>query len=326
MRRPNALWLLGVAACHASAPPAPLSGTGSLPAAPAGFATCDLVTLEPSGAVTAWAIAPEGITRLGSTVIGPALELGDEEARAMAEPMHGDWADRDHLFVRTAKNTVKMVTAGGISPVEVPDLSRVRPPKPEGEEASADGEGMRFSGIDLVVGEGEAWWARCAWSFAYDGGYCGVWTSGRLWPRPRTITELADARRHEYPAHEPRGFSLDRDDGLACTAPGGAKTTITHAEDEVIYGTAWLSAEPPRLLVLYGPMAEFSSPPASRWELHDGCTVEPIARGESPVAGLGDLWSASERGGFAIYRGPTKLGHVVVKDAGYAQLRFRPAK
>lgn len=282
--------------------------------------------MEASGSVTAWALVPEGITRLGSTVIGPALELCNEEARAMAEPMHGDWADRDHLFVRTTKDSVKMVTADGISPVEVPDLSKVRPPKPEGEDARAESDGMSFSAIDLVVAEGEAWWARCAWSFAYDGGYCGVWTSARLWPRPQTMTKLPDERRHDFPSHVPPGFSLDRDDDLRCTSPDGATTAIPHRDDEVIYETAWLSAAPARLLVLYGPMAEFSSPPASRWELHDGCTVAPIAAGDRPVAGIGDLWSASDRDGFAIYRGATKLGHVTVKDAAYAELRFRPAK
>lgn len=297
-----------------------------MPAAPAGFARSDLVTIEASGAVTAWAITPAGITRLGSTVLGPALDLATDEARAMAEPMHGDWGDRDHLFVRTAKNTVKLVTASGISPMGIPDLSKVRPPKPEGDEASENSEGMMFSSIDLVVGVGEAWWARCAWSFPYDGGYCGVWKSGQLWPGSRTQIGLAEARPHEFPSHEPRGYTADSDAAVICRAPGGATATIPHGEDEVIYGLAWLSASPPRLLVLYGPMAEFSTPPASRWSLHDGCTEAPIAHGESPTAGLGDLWSARERDGFVIYRGATKLGSIAVKDAGYAQVRFRPAR
>lgn len=259
-------------------------------------------------------------------MLGLPLELGDEETRAMAEPMHGDWADRDHLFVRTAKDTVKLVTASGISPVPIPDMSKLNPPKPE-EEAQPGSEGiMRSSPVDLVVGAGEAWWARCAWSLPYDGGYCAVWTSAELWPRARTMTKLADERVHAYPNHEPTGFALDRGDALSCTPPRGPKTTITHPEDEAIYETAWVSAEPPRLLVVYGPMAEFSSPPASRWSLHDGCTEEPVAEGASPSAGVGELWSAVEGEGFAIYRGATKLGTIAVKHVAYAQLRFRPGK
>jgi hypothetical protein len=317
-------WLLVVAAgCHGGAPPAPPSGRATLPAAPVGFSTCDLVTIDPTGTLTTWAIEPGGVKQLGSAVIGPGLDLSDPEARAFAEPMHGDWADRDHLFIRTAKDTVKLVTAEGIAPVAIPDMDKLRPPKPEGEDARPTSDGMMFSAIDLVVGDGEAWWARCAWSFPYDGGYCGVWTSAQLWPRPRTMTKLVDGRTHAFPSHEPRGYAIE---SSTCTAPDGAKTELAHGEDEELYGTRWLSAAPPRLLVLYGPHAEFSSPPPSRWEIHDGCAAPPLAKGDAPRAGLGELWSASERDGFAIYRGATKIGQVSLRDPAFAQLRFRPVR
>jgi hypothetical protein len=321
----NMRWIVIVAAvgCKGATPVAPPSGTASLPAAPVGFSTCDLVTFDPSGTVTTWAIEG-GVKQLGSTVIGPALDLS--EARAMAEPMHGDWADRGHLFIRTAKDTVKLVTAEGIAPVEIPDMTKLRPPKPEGEDARPTSEGMSFSAIDLVVRDGEAWWARCAWSFAYDGGYCGVWTSAQLWPRPRTMTKLADERRHAFPSHEPHGYAIESGERLTCTAPTGAKSEIAHGQDEAFYGTHWLSAEPPRLLVLFGPQAEFSSPPPSRWEIHGGCAAPALAKGESPSPGLGELWSATERDGIAIYRGATKLGQLTVRDPAFAQLRFRPGK
>lgn len=319
--------LLALAACHGSASPAPpLAGTATLPAAPAGFASCDLITLEPTGTLATWAIEPGGVRRLGSAVIGEPLDLSIPEARAMAEPMRGDWADRDHLFVRTATNKVVVVTAAGIEPVEIPDMAKLRPPKPENEDAEPTSEGMAFSSIDLVVREGEAWWARCAWSYKYDGGYCGVWTAAQLWPRPRTMTKLPDERVHAYPSHDPTGYKLERDEKITCTAPGGAKSELAAPDDEWFYGTHWISAEPPRLLVLYGPHAEFSSPPATRWEIHDGCVVQPLAQGDWPSAGLGELWSTSADDRIDVYRGAAKLGALDVRDARFSLLRFRPVK
>lgn len=318
-----------LAACHRAAPETrPLSATRHSPPAPNGFATCDFVTLDAAtGELTAW---KQGETpqRLGSISIAPALAFDSVEARVMADPMHGDWADREHLFVRTTPGAVKLVTRDGLTDVAIPDL-RHQIPKPD-DEAMETGGGKEYTRIDLVVAQGEAWWSRCPWSYANDGGYCAGWISQRLWPDPPTsVRALVEAREDRWFEAPPAGYRVDHSgDGVTCKPPDGAASAIKpHGDDsgEIFYGAHWVSAAPPRLLVTFGWSSEFDSPPASRWELHDGCGAT-LAEGTRPRAGVDDTWTGIEAGALVLRHGATVLARVPVKDPDFAQLLVRPKR
>lgn len=94
--------LLLLAACGA-APRAPLeAGPPARPGLP-GFADAELVTLG-DGVVTTYALRGDAVVRLGEVRLAPPIVWPEEfDPGFVAYPLIGDWADRDHLVVRTGQ-------------------------------------------------------------------------------------------------------------------------------------------------------------------------------------------------------------------------------
>ncbi|MGE5185614.1 MAG: hypothetical protein ACM31C_26315 [Acidobacteriota bacterium] len=291
-----------LAACGPSTrPPTPVASHAAKDPAPAGFAACDLVTLDSKGVVTAWRFVPSGVEALGHVTVGKPMSLELPEDRAYARPMKAGWADREHLFVSPDTQTVLMVTADGIDRLAVPDLAK-QVPQPDG--ASETGGGKEYTRVDLVVRDGEAWWSRCPWSFPNDGGYCAGWISARLWPSATTVNkdvEPRDVRWQEVAGHP------------ACEPP-------PPDDEHELYGAHWLAAD--RLLVLWGYHSEFDSPPPDRWELRDRCDGKPLATGDDPAPAPEGLWLSREGDARVIHRGTAVIGHV--PDDGFGALAIRP--
>jgi hypothetical protein len=319
--------VIALSACRtAPAPGAPANTPPPAPtaAAPAGFARADLVTMR-DGELTAWAIASGRLEPLGT------VRLATVDPEDGAAPLWGDWADRDHLFVEVPPRTVLQVTAAGISPVTVPEEARFKTPRPRTEDDDGleeGGPGLEEGG--LVVTDGAAYWTECPWGWPYDGWQCAEWVVARLWPTADLgASEGAPApRAWDFASTPPAGFTVqlvDDDAGLRCTPPGAAATELRGNPDdgELVASTHWVSASPPRLLVVYGTPG-FADLVTTRWALHDGCAPAPVAEGTDLAPGPAGLWLTWETGAagdrLVVRRGGDVLGDVP-RDAF---VRFRP--
>ncbi|MCE9575133.1 MAG: hypothetical protein K8W52_18420 [Deltaproteobacteria bacterium] len=317
--------ILFIAACGASAHP-PLAG--NRPAVPAlpGFADADLVTLG-DGVVTTYALRGDAVVRLGEVRLAPPIVWPEEfDPGFVAYPLIGDWADRDHLFVRTGERRVVMVTADGITDVALPSPASLALPQPEGTFATGASGGRDYMRIDLVVTAGEAWWSTCPWSFPNDGGFCDKWVNTRLWPAPaREVSESEKRpRAWPWPDRAPRGFAIEPADGSAmtCRSPAGAielrgkPESAEGADDgDMLFETRWMATDPPRLLVVFGHAYEYSPSQLTRFQLLDGCGPTAVLEGASADPGPGALWVADG----VVMRGASAVG-----NAG--DVRFRPSR
>ena len=323
-----------LAACGGTRPvPEPPAGRAPARPAPAGFAQCDLVAFD-DGVLATYAIRGSAIVKLGELRLAPpAPERDPMDYPAYAFPLIGDWADRDHLFVRVADRKVVMVTPAGITEIPVPDDTTLEIPHPEDAHRSSGYDGKAYTFVDLVVEDGEVWWSRCPYSFANDGGYCFQWVNQRLWPdAAREVAESERVpRRFPWRDDPPKGYVLDPAKGPdTCTPPGGTAVAIPlridipegssgdEAEDyysEHRFSVRWVQASPPKLLAIYGYTPEFGSPFVSSTALFDGCAAKPSFIGGPPTTGPNGLWEA----GGHVFRGGTELG--VAGDA-----RFRPSR
>ncbi|MBL9015787.1 MAG: hypothetical protein JNL83_16500 [Myxococcales bacterium] len=320
-----------LAACGGSKPePEPPASRAPARPAPAGFAECDLVSFD-DGVLGTYAIRGEKLVKLGELRLAPPAPTQDPMGSEYAFPLIGDWADRDHLFVRVGKRRVVMVTAAGLADLAVPDDKTLEIPHPEDTHPSSEYLGKQYTFVDLVVEDGEVWWSRCPYSFLYDGGFCFQWVNHRLWPEPAREVDDGERIPRVYPWGEdpPKGYVLaPPKDPEICTPPTGSAVTIPlridipegtsgdEAEDyysEHRFTARWVQASPPKLLVTYGYTPEFDPPYVSSAALFDGCSAKPSFIGGEPRRGPDGLWEASGH----VFRGGTELG--VVGDA-----RFRP--
>jgi len=291
------------AACTHDAPPAARAHV-RLPA----FERADLVALRGGGA-SFYSLAGDHVEALDTLPI-------DHGADAKLD---GDWADRDHLFVGIGAARVVAITAAGMRPIAVPDLAAVPARAPERDA-------IDLRGAQLAVRPGEAWLMTCLRGEP-EGGACTTTGGIRLWPAPAETcigcpAPVAWAWRNGPP---PGVTTRVADDNVTCTPVAGPPVTITTASaSEHMMGAYWVSASPPRLLVVYG-VAGYSDVLQSRWSLHDGCTAPPVAGGDWVAAGPDGLWIAtqptsSEPHGVTVWRGATRLG-----ELPDALVRFRPA-
>jgi hypothetical protein len=114
---------------------------------------------------------------------------------------------------------------------------------------------------------------------------------------------------------------------VVCSDPGGG-TTILHGDvehHEELMGVHWVSATPPRLLVMYG-VAGYSDLIATHWTLHDGCTAQPLEHGSLASPGPDHVWVTeqgpdTDHGHAFAWRGATKLGELPTHI-----VRFRPQR
>lgn len=322
--------LVAMLGCHhaAPAPTAPPAPDG--PAAPPGFASADFVTLDATGALTGalttWQLLDGGAKRLGSVSLGAPLALATSESRALAEPMRGDWADAEHLFVRVAPGAVKLVTVHGMFDVTVPDLS-TQLPKPDGAVKTSTGVGAKaYTRIDLVVARGEAWWSQCPWTTSE--GDCAGWISAQLWPTStKIIRALIEPRALSWePVGPPQGYALERAGIVSCNRPDGGSSTVAPTPDDgdVIFDARWVSANPPQYLVLFGTDHELDEVVAERWVLSD-CADHRIA-GTDPQPGPNGLWAGAETDDVVIRRGGSVVARLPIKDPHFARVLFRPLR
>jgi hypothetical protein len=318
-------WLLVLAACTHPPPAAPLASKAGKSVAPDGFASCDVALLDSRGVLSTWKLAGGRAEQLGKVEIGKPIDLSCGDCPPFARPMKAEWADREHLFVSPDREHVFMITGDGIEQLPVPDVSKVAAPKPDGAQETGL-LGNTYTQIDLVVKDGEAWWSRCPWSWPNDGGACAGWVNVRVWPSSKTLREDQSIdTSHAWREQAPPSYNIDGD---ACIAPDGTRSTIVHPtgeswEYEELYGAKWLSASPPRLLVLWGPHSEFDSPPANRWQLRDGC-ANVIAEGSTPRPAAADTWLSSEHDAIVIHRGASELGRVPADR--WSAVAVRPAR
>lgn len=315
----SAGWLLGIgiAACGGKSKdaggtgPVPGGGPGTeeeaakpvepegppLPDAPADLGRSDLVTVD-DGSVTGWAIGGGKIEKLGTVTLA---KVDPEDYMAQ---LRGEWIDREHLAVLIPPRDVVVISPGKIARVKVPPASAFKTPRPEtpDDDGLEEGGVMEGSNTGLVVGGGAAWWSECPWGFPYDGWQCEVYTKAKLWPAAGKVeTGQVEADRWDWVAQEPKGYRLkDIDDGrvLGCTPPAGTKQKQTQLkgfeeDSETVVERHWVSASPPRLLVVWGTPGMDDSVP-SRWTLHDGCLERPLAQGTWVEAGPAGLWLGHE--------------------------------
>ncbi len=292
-----ALPLVLTACGHPAPPHAPITAHAAKDPAPAGFATCDFVTLD-DGVLTAWRFTPTGVDQLGHVAVAapPAQPATFMPGQRMPKL---EWADRDHLFVSPDAGTVLEVTAAGIEPLAIPDVAS-QLPKPD-DNAMETTFGKQYATIDLVVRDGEVWWSQCPWSYPNDGGYCAGWISARLWPSPKTVHDAVSPREDDWPDVV----------GPRCEA-------TPPDEQHELYSTHLLA--PNRLLVLWGYHSEFDSPPPDSWDLRERCDGEPLASGSDPRPARDGLWLSSEDGHTVIRRADVVIGRVPNGDA----LAIRP--
>lgn len=297
----------------------------ALPAAPADLARADLVTLR-EGTVTGYAIVDGALVALGAT------ELATVDPDDYPAHLRGDWADREHLFVRVAEREVVMITPTAITRVAVPPPTAFAAPRPktDDDEGLTEGGVMERSATGLVVADGAAWWVECPWGFPYDGWQCEVWRRAQLWPQPQAAAEAdsVDATAWTWPAVTVSGYrTKDLDGGrLRCTPPGARPRPTEFAGDdsqEEVYGHHWVSAAPPRLLVIYGQFGLADLVP-SRWTLHDGCRPTPLAAGTSVEPGPRGLWLTDEPSADEVPHQRLRRGAEVVGELPNVDVRFRP--
>jgi hypothetical protein len=278
----------------ASAAPTETHTDAAPKAPPAGFAEADAIVLH-GGELSTWSFAGGKATKLGAVTLIEGVD--DEE---FGPPLHGDWADRDHFFVELAPRTVLHVSAASIEAVVVPPESAFKAPRPTIENNDDLSEGGVMDQGGLVVGGGEAWWEECPWGFPYDGWQCEVYASARLWPSPTTKTDDRSITAHRWDwSHAPiKGWiTKELDDGrkLGCTPPAATKQKPTQLagqdEEDRVYAAEWVSPMPPRLLVIWGSPGYADLVP-THWELHDGCHVEALEKGQYAEPGPSGYWFA----------------------------------
>lgn len=295
------------------------TGGGAAPQpAPAGFAEADAVSFD-GGELVTWSFSAGKVTRLGSA------KLGDVDAEDWSAALDGDWADRDHFFLHIPPRTVLQVTATAITPVTVPPESAFQAPRPkvDDDDGLTEGGVMERSNTGLVVTDGEVWWSECPWGFPYDGWQCEVYVSAKLWPDAKAaeVGVSMVPRQWPWPGAKAPGFRLKEiDEGriLGCSPPAGTAYKQTklggNEEDgEMVHTVEWVSAKPPRLLLIWGSPGLADLVP-NRWELHDGCMEKPILAGESAEAGPPGVWLGDE----TIYQGADALGPIK------GDVKFRP--
>lgn len=312
-------------------PPAPAPAPPPLPAPPADLGRADLVTLH-DGTVTAYAIDGGKLVELGHSA------LATVDAEDYTAQLSGDWADHDHLFVLIPARDVLMITADAITrvPVLPPDAFKTPRPKVDDDENLTEGGVMEGAGDGLVLGEGAAWWVECPWGFPYDGWQCEVVRKAQLWPTAAATAEdgLVGHRAWDWADVKVSGFrtkEVDDGHGLACTPPASAhqKTAVfrSDVDGEQLFASHWLSASPPRLLVIYGQFGLADLYP-SRWELHDGCAPTPLVQGVSVEPGPAGLWLAGEAtdpgSDGAVARWVLRRGADVLGELPTDDVMFRP--
>ena len=279
---------------RASDAPASAPAPGSaVPAVPARFADADLLAFV-GGDLVGFDLAGDRLTELGRM----RFQVPDEMAQ-----FHGDWADPDTFFVAWGAmfaDDVELaaITAEGVRPVARPPASALTAERPT--DGSNDDE-LQEGGVEggLVVTEGAAWWTHCAWSLPYDGGVCERWIAVRLWPSPaREVGAPPVARAWAWWDEPPPGVTAtSKDDTVLCTQRVGRRATTVALfpadENEHLDQQHWLSADPPRLLTVWGGYGLADLIP-SRWQLHDGCVAEPAVVAERAAPGPDRLWVAWE--------------------------------
>jgi hypothetical protein len=200
------------------------------------------------------------------------------------------WADREHLFA-SIERIVVMIDLHGVTPVVVPEDATLTAPKPKLDDV-VEGGGIG----NLVVAEGAAWWSRCAWGYPYDGFQCTTYVHAQLWPgRDRAVDTAPPIELPVWTDTIPAGYRIDNaDKTFRCTQPNGTATTLSSDDDnDRAMFSHWVSADPPRLLLIYG-QAGYSDLIPSRWTLHAGCAATPVARGVSTQLGRNGLWLATD--------------------------------
>ncbi len=282
------------------------------PPAIAWFATADLVTFDGKD-ITAFSLAGGRVTRVGST--------------AMADDViTGGWVDRDRLIVELDGRRVVQVTPEGASSIAVPPRAAFARPSPQPEatdlvQGAADG---------LIVGdEGTAWWSECTWGWPYDGFQCMSHVSARLWPPGEQWVEGGedpmDAYEYPWVNAVPAGYHVTAaGKKLACESPTG-RTELSAGDDstEQVYGFHWVSASPPRLLVVYARFG-YKDLVADLWMLYDGCTAQPLEQGDNVEPGPGDLWLATKPLPHDEERRELRRGAVVIGDPPGGGIELRP--
>jgi hypothetical protein len=302
----------------------PITSTVSAP--PAGFATADLV-LTVGGELSTWTITGDKLVRTGVVTLA---KVDPEEiigSRLMQVGL-GDWADREHLFVSVGARDVVMVTASAITAVPIPPVSTFETPRPTSPDAAEleRGNDNSMNNGGLVVRSGETWWQECPWGLPYDGFQCSGWIRARLWPTPNVMKEQAELTRieHPWPSASPKKLSarLQNANKVLCSTGVGKPNQLAPDDlAEEIMSVHWVSAEPPRMLVIYGH-AGLADTVADRWTLHDGCEMTPIAAGTDVTPGPNGLWLAEDEHGVVLYRGAVRVGQL----PAHTDVMLRPSR
>jgi hypothetical protein len=288
------------------------------PAPPAGFATAELVAIS-GGDLTTYATVDGKLQPTGTTSLAK-IERGDPSLLAYFSLGAGGWADHDHLFVVTGTREVAMVTARAISEVPIPSEDRFKGPD------NTVGAFGRDTG--LIVADGDAWWVTCR---AVDGFPCEHYIKARLWPSVRIETDSTPVapRTDRWVDATPSGFTVTANGTKSVDCLEQGKTVALKADadaTEEIESTHWVSASPPRLLVIYGHPGYTSSLVVDRWTLHAGCAEKPVATGSVVTVGPDGIWVARDGEGDTerqiVYRGGVELGTLPADATIYP----RPAK
>lgn len=305
MRRVVALSLL---AC--SSPSKPHPAVANQGAGYPWFDRVDLVVVE-NGQLVAYDLGPgpTELARLALPQDGPFVG--------------GDWASRDHLFVRVAERRVFQLSRHGLVELAIPPAARFAAPRPQvdnAEDLTAGGPGTIGEDGGLVVTGKAALWAECPWGFVADRFHCEGWRVAQLWPTAQAVAhaELPPRVDHAFgfPDERPADAHLETaTKGLACRLgdksswidaasvreltlpeppPDDAEDVVAERawevhEDSAVLGAHWLGKAPPRLLVRWGSPG-FDSYVEYAWSIHDGCRLEPIAKGRLPRPGPVPYW------------------------------------
>ena len=315
------------------APPKAGAAAATWPAPPDGFATADLIGIR-GGELFAYAIADGKVVETGKTKLA---EVDPEDYTA--QPV-GQWADRDHFFVHIPPRTVVVVTAGAIASIAVPEAAKFKTPRPETEDDEGLEEGGVMEGVNsgLVVTDGAAWWSECPWGYPYDGWQCEVYVNAELWPAQELVPGGGPLSPREWSWVEvkPAGFAVavaEDSSTATCTPPKGAGKKVVLVGDadngEKVVSAHWVSASPPRLLVVYGQEGMDDLVPSS-WAFHDGCKATPLVQGTEVEPGPSDLWIAWEsddpRAEEVVTRPVLRRGATVIGELPQdVRLFFRPA-
>lgn len=253
---------------------------------PPGFAASDLVVIR-GGDLTTWSIAGDKLTQLGSMKLETIADADAEEAMMMSVGQ-GDWADRDHLFVRLSDRQVVMITATAVAPLPVPAVSSLAVPRPDDADPNDEQVtelGLLDEGLQ-VTATGEAIWSHCAWGNAVDGLACSTWVHAGLWPQANRVMSKRPVtpRAWSWSAPPTGVTAVWSKKTVTCTA-GASKTSIKTAGEEQIDSVRWASTVPPRMVIAYSDDSLHE-----RFTLHDGCNAVPLVTGARAKPGPDGLW------------------------------------